>query len=104
MINDSYPADITTISIIYHFSTIICLLYQFIETYTTFFVSKNSSSNTFFRSKKSVRFFTGITSFSSSPPVRQMSPFGKAFRCSVLMVLRMIFSKSVSGITARLTT
>ena len=37
-------------------------------------------------------------------PLRQISPLGNAFCCLEEMFLRIIFSRSVSGITARLTT
>ena len=73
-------------------------------TYTTFFVSKNSSSKNSFKSHNVVLFLTGMVSFPNSPPLRQISPLGNAFCCLEEMFLRIIFSRSVSGITARLTT
>lgn len=73
-------------------------------TYTAFFVLKNSSSKNSFKSHSVVLFLTGMVSFPNSPPLRQISPLGNAFCCLGEMFLRIIFSRSVSGITARLTT
>ena len=54
---------------------------SYICEYTTFLVSKNSSSKSSLRLWMTVLCLNGIVSCSSSPPLRQISPLGRAFCC-----------------------